>query len=44
MADGGTTEVLSDSALLAEHRLELPAGFRPEAAPRAPAPGPAAGL
>ena len=44
VADGGTTEVLSDADLLAEHRLELPAGFRPEAAPRAPAPGPAPGL
>ena len=44
VADGGTAEVLSDAELLAEHRLELPAGFRPEAAPRAPASGPAGGL
>ncbi len=39
VADADTTGVLSDSALLAAHRLELPAGFHPTAAPRAQAQG-----
>ena len=28
-ADGPTAEILADSALLKEHRLELPYGFDP---------------
>lgn len=31
IADGSTREILSDSDLLAEHRLELPFGFSPDA-------------
>jgi cobalt/nickel transport system ATP-binding protein len=33
-ADGPTTAVLSDSAAMARHRLELPAGFHPHHLPR----------
>ena len=29
VADGGTRELLADSAMLARHRLELPYGFDP---------------
>jgi cobalt/nickel transport system ATP-binding protein len=34
VADGATAELLTDSALLAEHRLELPFGFDPALAAR----------
>ncbi|MBY8872445.1 energy-coupling factor ABC transporter ATP-binding protein [Micromonospora sp. PLK6-60] len=34
VADGPTREVLTDEALLARHRLELPYGFNPHALPR----------
>ncbi len=37
VADGETSRILSDEPLLAAHRLELPVGFAPGAAPRAPA-------
>ena len=36
VADGPTREVLSDDALLAAHRLELPYGFDPRSVPRPP--------
>ena len=39
VADGPTYDVLTDDALMAAHRLELPFGFDPRAI-RAPAPGP----
>jgi len=32
VADGPTAELLSDDALLAAHRLELPVGFSPASA------------
>ncbi len=37
VADGPTQTLLTDEALLAQHRLELPFGFRPGTAPEVPA-------
>jgi cobalt/nickel transport system ATP-binding protein len=41
VADGPTRELLSDAALLAEHRLELPYGFDPGRLPAPSGPRPA---
>jgi cobalt/nickel transport system ATP-binding protein len=42
VADGGCDGILGDAALLAEHDLELPAGFDPARVTRRPRPGGAA--
>jgi cobalt/nickel transport system ATP-binding protein len=34
VADGPTYDVLTDDALMAAHRLELPFGFDPRSVPR----------